>query len=74
MNYLNTAPRRVAVLTALILAATFGALSAEIRHRADIQIRDLETDPPELKRTRKELNETDKKYPAIQKIIDENWD
>ena len=28
----------------------------------------------EPKLTRQELNETDKKYPAIQKIIDENWE
>jgi arylsulfatase A-like enzyme len=27
----------------------------------------------ELKRTRADLNETDKKYPAIQAIIDANW-
>ena len=28
----------------------------------------------ELKKTREELNETDKKYPKIQAIIDEHWD
>jgi len=28
----------------------------------------------ELKKTREELNETDKKYPKIQEIIDANWD
>lgn len=28
----------------------------------------------DLKRKRAELNETDEKYPRIQKIIDENWD
>jgi len=28
----------------------------------------------QLKETRKELNETDDKYPIIQKIIDEHWD
>lgn len=28
----------------------------------------------ELKKQREELNETDAKYPEIQKIIDENWD
>ena len=27
----------------------------------------------QLKQTRKDLNETDEKYPAIQRIIDENW-
>ena len=27
----------------------------------------------ELKQTRSDLNETDEKYPAIQKIIDANW-
>ena len=27
----------------------------------------------ELKRTRMDLNETDEKYPSIQKIIDSNW-
>jgi len=27
----------------------------------------------QLKQTREELGETDKKYPKIQKIIDANW-
>jgi arabinan endo-1,5-alpha-L-arabinosidase len=40
MDYLNTASCRIVILTALILAAAFGALSAKVRHRADIQIRD----------------------------------
>ena len=33
----------------------------------------IETMKVELKNTRNHLNETDEKYPEIQKIIDENW-